>query len=454
MKPRLLIFNLFVFSLTSSTSFAQIFKDPKEVLKQKSTNRAENRANRTVDQGLDKVEEGIGNLFKKKKKENQEENQSEANPNEASQNQDVNQNDGRKGSGTPTSAPKAETLKSYSKFDFVPGEKVVATEDFSQDAVGDFPAKWNTNATAEVVTLSGKPGKWLKFGKVQGSFIPEFIKNIPDNATIEFDLVYNDWMPRYSYARRLHVALASVEKQGKNMADASVGEGAMFTFDGDMGKGKVELRQLEKNGGFTDLHGQKGMDAYINENNNGKVFKVSMWRQKTRLRVYVDELKVFDMPRIFSPDLKLNELRFFAYIENEGEELFLSNIRMAVGAPDTRNKLITEGKFVTTGITFDVGSANIKPTSYGVLKEIGTALSENPDVKIRIVGHTDSDGDAAKNTELSKNRAESVKKALTSEFGIDASRMQTDGKGASQPAQPNSTPEGKANNRRVEFLKI
>jgi outer membrane protein OmpA-like peptidoglycan-associated protein len=163
---------------------------------------------------------------------------------------------------------------------------------------------------------------------------------------------------------------------------------------------------------------------------------------------------VFDLPRIFSSDLKLNELRFFGFISNEEEEVFISNLRLAVGAPDTRNKLITEGKFVTTGITFDVGSANIKPTSYGVLKEISTTLNENPDVKVKIIGHTDSDGDEAKNLELSKKRAEAVKTALSIEFGITTDRLQTDGKGASQPAQPNTTPEGKANNRRVEFVKL
>lgn len=440
------------FLFTSNALLAQII-NPKERAKEIGTNRANNRIDRTIDKGFNSVEEGIGNMFKKKEKKPKENNESEeSNPQEESESSSPSNSAESK---TKTASEgKPSGLKAYSKFDFVPGEKVVASEDFAQDAVGDFPAKWNTNATAEVVTLSSKPGKWLKIGKVEGSFIPEFVKDIPENSTIEFDLVYNNWEEKYAYQRRLMVALCNVDKPAKNMKDASVGEGALFAFDGGFGKGSVELRQLGKNGAFTDLSGEKGMDAYINPTKNGKVFKISMWRQKTRLRVYVDEQKVFDMPRIFAPDLKLNELRFFGLISNEDEEVFISNLRVAVGAPDTRNKLITEGKFVTTGITFDVGSANIKPTSFGVLKEIGSALSENPNVKIKIIGHTDSDGDAAKNMELSKNRAEAVKKALTTEFAIDASRMQTDGKGASQPAQTNTSPEGKANNRRVEFIKL
>jgi outer membrane protein OmpA-like peptidoglycan-associated protein len=136
------------------------------------------------------------------------------------------------------------------------------------------------------------------------------------------------------------------------------------------------------------------------------------------------------------------------------DEFMVSNIRYAVGAPDMRSKLITDGKLVTRGITFDVGSDKIKPESFGVLKEIAQVLSENPTVKVKIIGHTDSDGNAASNLELSKKRAAAVSKALTSDFKIDALRMQTDGKGAAEPSEPNATPQGKANNRRVEFVKL
>ncbi|MGE5497327.1 MAG: OmpA family protein, partial [Syntrophothermus sp.] len=133
---------------------------------------------------------------------------------------------------------------------------------------------------------------------------------------------------------------------------------------------------------------------------------------------------------------------------------YLSNIRFAAGLPDMRSKLLTDGRLVTRGITFDVNSDKIKPESYGTLKEIAAVLKENPSVKVMIIGHTDSDGDETLNMELSKHRAAAVKFALSSEFGIDASRMSTDGKGESQPAVNNSSPEGKASNRRVEFVKM
>jgi outer membrane protein OmpA-like peptidoglycan-associated protein len=137
---------------------------------------------------------------------------------------------------------------------------------------------------------------------------------------------------------------------------------------------------------------------------------------------------------------------------DEGSAM-VSNIRIAVGNPDMRNKLLTEGKLVTYGIYFDVNKDVVKPESYGTLKGIAQVLTENPDVKIQIVGHTDSDGADAANLDLSKRRAASVKTELTKTFGIDASRIETDGKGEGQPIAPNDTPANKALNRRVEFIK-
>ncbi len=95
----------------------------------------------------------------------------------------------------------------------------------------------------------------------------------------------------------------------------------------------------------------------------------------------------------------------------------------------------------------------MKSESFGTLKSIADVLKENETVKVKIIGHTDSDGDDAKNLELSNLRAESVKNELIKNFGIDASRMETEGAGETKPVAPNDTPANKAMNRRVEFLK-
>ena len=88
-----------------------------------------------------------------------------------------------------------------------------------------------------------------------------------------------------------------------------------------------------------------------------------------------------------------------------------------------------------------------------MVKEIGRVLKENPGIKIKIVGHTSSDGDDKANMELSKKRAAAVKDLLSGEFGLDAANLETEGKGESQPIADNKTKEGKALNRRVEFIK-
>jgi outer membrane protein OmpA-like peptidoglycan-associated protein len=133
---------------------------------------------------------------------------------------------------------------------------------------------------------------------------------------------------------------------------------------------------------------------------------------------------------------------------------YISNIKMAAGVPDTRQKIFTTGKYVTTGISFDINSDRIKPISYPVLKQVADALKEEAAARIKIVGHTDSDGADKDNLDLSIRRAEAVKQYLVKEFGIDASRMETLGKGESEPLKKEVTAQDKANNRRVEFIKL
>ncbi len=122
--------------------------------------------------------------------------------------------------------------------------------------------------------------------------------------------------------------------------------------------------------------------------------------------------------------------------------------------PDISQVIMSTGPFVSHGIQFDVNSDRLKPESAPVLKMIAGALASNAALKLRIEGHTDSTGDAAKNLELSKRRAESVRAALVAQHGIAAERLSSEGLGATKPIAPNETPQGRADNRRVEFVKL
>ena len=358
--------------------------------------------------------------------------------------------------GTGSSATPVAGLATYSKYDFVPGEKILVVEDFAQDAVGDFPAKWNTNSSGEVVTVDGQQGHWLMIKK-KGKFVPDFVTSLPDNFTLQFDIICNEKFNYYSNALDLFLVTGGNDKK--------IFEYSFMQYDKRSGiKVGFHPANAGSNGGTAYMEtfedGEKVMNnevattQFFAAKGKNKI-KVSIWRQKQRARVYINEEKVFDMPRAFAAGKTYNTMMFeiWSGMNNDEDRYLVNNLSLAVGAPDTRNKLITEGKFVTHGILFDVNSDKIKPESYGVLKDISTVLSENSDVKVKIIGHTDADGKDADNMELSKRRAEAVKAILISEFKIDGSRMQTDGKGESQPVDKNDTPQGKANNRRVEFIK-
>jgi outer membrane protein OmpA-like peptidoglycan-associated protein len=342
--------------------------------------------------------------------------------------------------------PASANIKAYSKYDFVPGEKVIGFEDFSTGSIGDFPVGWNTNGAGEIVTIEGKPGRWLWLTK-PSVFVPEFTDKYPEDFTFEFDLLHG-----IINGGGISVALVQLDNIEQPQHWTLSGNRIHFQLNnantgGKTGDSKSTVRKNSENETANSISTDLLSDAY-------NPLHVSIWRQKERVRVYLNQEKIWDIPKGLAKEAKLNAIVFYVTYAEATVQHYLGNLRLAIGAPDTRNKLLTQNKWVTHGILFDVNSANIKPESYGTLKEIANVLKENADMKVKIVGHTDADGADAANLDLSKRRAASVKTTLAKEFGIDESRMDTDGKGESQPIDKNDSPAGKANNRRVEFIKL
>jgi len=340
-----------------------------------------------------------------------------------------------------------------SKYDFVPGEKLIAFEDFSNTSTGDFPERWNTNATAEVVTLNNKEGKWLKINK-EGVFYPEFIASIPENFTLEFDLGVNPGWDSNPFV--VNIAnlkspqdFTSYYHYVQWQGDHAVHLEFKPTIPGaTSGTSKA---QASKDGNYSI---NSDVEYTVWDNGSNNFAHIALWRQNQRLRVYLNGQKIWDLPRAFDAGSKYNAVTLAMQGSYKEDDYYvLSNVRFSEGTSDTR-KLITDGKWTTSGIYFDVNKADIKPESYGLLKEVGKVLKENASVKVRIIGHTDSDGDDNANMELSKRRAESVKAYLVKEFGIPGDNLQTEGKGETEPIDKNTTAEGKGNNRRVEFVKL
>jgi OOP family OmpA-OmpF porin len=340
--------------------------------------------------------------------------------------------------------PEQPSLQAFSKYDFVPGEKVIFYEDFSQDAIGDFPALWNTNGSAEVVTTNLFPGNWMRFSTREAVWTDQLL-TLPDNYTIEFDVIPVKGESGSMQGYNLRV-MQSINQ--KSFDPGGVPGHAAFRFG---------VEYFGRPNYTTYINGDEGQGLGLNGYKDGEEFKqkenqkyhIAIWVQKARVRLYQNEIKLLDLPKAFPvASVKMNRLRF------EDGAAMIGNIRIAVGAPDTRNKLLTEGRLVTYGIYFDVNKDAVKPESYATLKEIAAVLSENPGVRVKILGHTDSDGADAANLDLSKRRAESVKNELVKTFTIDASRIETDGMGETKPIAPNDSPVNKALNRRVEFVKL
>jgi len=276
--------------------------------------------------------------------------------------------------------------------------------------------------------------------------MPDFIDSLPDNFTLEYDLLCDN--PGKVWA--FYTTLAALTD--RNRPEGWQAASSRFTYTVAAYPDGNSTSMLERR---KDGTGESSISTGTKQfSDKTKPVHVAIWRQKERIRIYFNQEKVWDIPKAFSTTALYNSLVYWLQGATDDGNFYLSSLRLAVGVPDTRNKILTQNKWVTHGILFDVNSATIKPESYGTLKEMATVMNEFADLKLKIVGHTDADGKDELNLDLSKRRAASVKAALAKEFGIDESRMETDGKGESEPIDNNTTPAGKANNRRVEFIKI
>ena len=434
-----MILALSILLMSAITVHAQVSL-PKRV-EQRAKDKSGNKVDETVDKGIDsafsKTGRAIGNLFKKKDKSKKQQNDQE---NGSAAGNEVTGTVARKSTGAP------KNLNSAS--DFVPGEIVLFEDDFEKDALGDFPAQWNTNGSGKVVTIGGLDGKWLDV--VHNCIItPVMNRQLPENSTIEFDLFLR------SEAARSTPFIQFGLTQVKDILKED-----LFYQD----RFFINLHRYTEEDGKTleyglknDIIGNKSnfpLTSYVN-----KVLHVALAINKSRIRLYLDDNKIIDLPRALT-----NAMRNSFFLNNNAvipaseTGMLISNVRIASAETDARGllvkQLMEEGKAVTNDILFDVNSDKIRPESFAIINQFGDALQKQSSLKIKIIGHTDNDGNDAGNLALSQKRAAAVKNYITENYAVTGSRIQTDGKGESQPVANNASAEGKAKNRRVEFVKL
>ncbi len=420
----ILILLVFFAPIASNAQFGSLLNKAKSKVQQ----RADSKVDKAMDAGLDKAE-------------------------------------GKSGTPGTTVAKQEDTvapeqtpgLVSFSKFDFVPGEKIIYAEDFLTEQLGELPLNWNTSGKAELVTLNSIPARWLKIYQ-NALYLTANKDSFSKNFTIEFDAVLqlkpNGWLyPEFIFG----FLSTGTEPTTDNSFLREWNKNAAVKTRVDLGEGGNTRTRVESYVEGKKIFYSEAQNLAALEKTYNTVTHVSIQVQGKRLRIWFNNEKKFDLPMLVPEGHTFNQLFFNVAPSNYKDDMlgfYIGNIKIATGKPDARHKLIEEGKFSTTGILFDHASAVIRPESYGVLKEISLVLNDNASVKIKVTGHTSNDGDDTANMQLSKQRAAAVKEFLVKEFSIDAARVETDGSGETKPVADNKTKEGKAQNRRVEFTRL
>ena len=338
-----------------------------------------------------------------------------------------------------------KSLQVYSKFDYVPGDELMFFDDFSRDFIGDFPSKWNTNGSGEVVTIGDSPDKWFEIQPGYNTFYIPDVNNFPEDYTVEFDLFALGIDQKTSSSSVLRIAFSQT-------TGLKWGSDYFYTQIPLCQYHPVGFRVRNNDGGATIINNQISGDIRKEVLNQPHI---SISQNKQRFRLWVNERKMIDIPRFKPEGMVVNQMMFELQATKQGKErVFISNLKVAKGGLDLRRKLISEGQVSTNGILFDSGSANIQPQSMGIIRQISQVLQQEQMMNLMIEGHTDSDGDDASNMDLSKRRAEAVRNALVDVYNVAPSRLQTSGKGESEPVGDNGTTDGKVQNRRVVFKRV
>jgi outer membrane protein OmpA-like peptidoglycan-associated protein len=317
--------------------------------------------------------------------------------------------------------PEMTTLKST----FVPGEKTIFYDDFTDMTAGDAPSHFKVRGAAPELKAAGAIRQLTVTQR--GSILPN-ITSLPKNFTYEAELKL-DVTTRVS----VHFILLAGTTQA-------------LVFSTYASPNQCDLQVQLKAPKYEDLGRKRFAVNWV------EPAKFALWAQNGRVRVFVNGEKQLDFNQIEMPAITgvefANELSGVA-----AQSIGYRTVRFAESTPDFSQVISSAGRFVTHGILFDTGSDRLKPESAPVVQSIAKGLEMNPNLRLLIEGHTDSVGNAAANMDLSRRRAEAVKSVLVTQFKVDSERLTTAGLGATKPIDTNDTPQGRSQNRRVELVK-
>ena len=406
------------------------------------------RAKQAVENNVgNKIEKGVNDLLDGKKKDKKDK---KANEDEESEEAAVEANE------------TVDFAQIQAKSDFKRGGVVFFEDDFAGEQLGEFPSKWDLLGGSEVEVVSIKGRKAVKIEEVKIQPLMKELKYLPEEFTIEMDVLAQPAEEGSGWDATLDYWFTGEETDGRD-------HDRVFSM-----RTSVENHKLNNPSG-----GYKGIDwDWTSYNPNGnqidgdvkdaeiaKVFKKNDWNHfafsfnKRALKVYLNYQRIVNIPNQKQP-----RCWWMEGSSDSNKGVYITNVVMAKGAVDLYERNTTDyssavekaiaetGKFVTNNILFETGKATLKPESMEEIEKVADYMKKNPNARFEVQGHTDNQGSDKVNDPLSQQRAEAVVKALE-EKGVDPFNLRAVGKGAHEPVADNKTEEGRAKNRRVEFIK-
>ena len=338
-----------------------------------------------------------------------------------------------------------DTEAQYEQSDFVPGASAFFEDNLLSEQMGEFPSKWDlVDGSADVANMKGK--KCIHFEP--GTRIEPLMTNqksyIPDVFTLEFDFWMNDPKTELSNCYELEF----LDADGHDVYEIRIGE--------SYSKLEVTCRYMSTADDWRDSGYGKTWEL---KKNDWSHFALSF--NKRALKIYINNKRVINIPNCKSAvRMKIHQAEWGGF---NGNKNYMTNFRYAKGAMDLYAQEVTDmsavekaiaetGKFVTNNILFETGKATLKPESMEEIQKVADYMKKNPTARFEVQGHTDNQGSDKVNDPLSQQRAEAVVKALE-EQGVDPFNLRPVGKGSHEPVADNASEEGRAKNRRVEFIK-
>jgi len=428
---KIFIVSAFLLGITQNTE-AQIWKRIAKHAEDKVKSEAERRADKRIDKGIDKTYDGAEDAIdgKGKTKDKKAAKKNDAKSKESSESNKTQASEEKEIKTNKAHQPKVV----WSKFDFVPGDTVIFEDSPAADEEnGEFPSRWDLDkGQIEIANIDGE--NVLMFIDGMPRIVP-YLKNskedyLPEVFTIEFDY----YKPKGG--NRISVYLYDYKNQ-KNKA------GINRSMYMDIGLTGVKEKLSDVSGKIPERSYSDGKKAFWTH--------VSIAFTKGKLKVYINDTRVINIPHYSGNPTGLSLQAYWANLK-EDKAYYFKNIRIAKGGVKYYKRVLSDGKIIVNGIKFDINKATLKPESMGPINRIYKLMQKQPDLKFSVEGHTDADGNDKANMTLSKARGKAVMEKLIS-MGIDKSRLKYNGFGESKPIDNNATPEGKANNRRVEFVK-